>query len=132
MAKGKRKPRWLYLLIVPNFILMIICPIIGMLDEFTYSPSEFVLNFFTISWFVITIAEIVKIKIFDETHGELRYNKGAEYTSFVLFIIVKWYLRGYEKIEDDDKESKGRETVEVEKQPEILKPVAVKSSNVIV
>ncbi|CAG8829364.1 24910_t:CDS:1, partial [Racocetra persica] len=52
--------------------------------------------------------------------------------SFVLLIVVRWYLRDYEKLQnsnDDAEESKFRETVE---QPEIQKPAAVKAPHAVV
>ncbi|RIB15359.1 hypothetical protein C2G38_2093391 [Gigaspora rosea] len=190
MAKENKKPRWLYLLIVPNLILMFVCPIL----------------------------EIVKIKIFDKTNNEFHYNKGAEYayliftlavlvlnalaffgcyvfkiqelnfdfrlpvtsciwvlfpiiytyftikdmgnipfacpetyhyssslihtaceiriinfifmwlyfSSFVLLIVVKWYLRDYERVRNEEAAgSIGREIVEVEKQIEPPKPAVI-------
>ncbi|CAG8774573.1 3395_t:CDS:1, partial [Dentiscutata erythropus] len=44
--------------------------------------------------------------------------------SFVLLMVVKWYLRDYVKIQNEEATgSKSREAIEVEKQIEPLKPV---------
>ncbi|KAF0519100.1 hypothetical protein F8M41_016668 [Gigaspora margarita] len=76
--------------------------------------------------FVCPILEIVKIKIFDKTNDELHYNKGAEYASFVLLIVVKWYLRDYVRVRNEEAAgSIGREIVVVEKQIEPPKPAVI-------
>ncbi|RIB15357.1 hypothetical protein C2G38_2093389 [Gigaspora rosea] len=47
---------WLYLLIMTNIFLVLVCPIL----------------------------EAIKIKVFDTTNGEITYNKGAEYSYLIL------------------------------------------------